>query len=334
MWQKRLSRAIPRASSTALRQMAKIALISACLGGCDGESAPETTSAAPVEPPPPPAPPPEPPPIEIMPEPVCPPDMVKVTPREPPTEPGDPRRSYCVDRYEAMLVDHDSGQRISPYYAPSRRQASAAARAWESMRFEMGEPRQQAIPLPSLPAWQLAKDFAPRAVVREGVTPNGHVSGEQAALACRNAGKRLCTPGEWLQACKGQRVEPFPYGPDYVAGQCNVFREGHPAAILHGKASIGHTDPRLNTVTVNGKPLLRKTGETKTCVSRWGDDGIFDMVGNLDEWVDDPEGTFAGGFYARSTKDGCMKRVSAHPFHYADYSTGVRCCADLPTAPR
>ena len=32
-------------------------------------------------------------------------------------------KSFCVDRYEAMLVDMNSGERLSPYYSPSRRLA-------------------------------------------------------------------------------------------------------------------------------------------------------------------------------------------------------------------
>lgn len=266
----------------------------------------------------------------VMPTPICPPDMVEVTPREVPTEPGDLERAYCVDRYEAMLVDSETSSRISPYYAPSRKQASRTARVWESLRFEMGKPRQQAIPLPTLPAWQLQKDFVPRAVARKGVTPNGHVSGQQAKVACESAGKRLCSKEEWLIACRGQRGEQFPYGSKYVRGKCNVFREAHPGHVLHGDVTIGHSDPRLNRVTYRGQPLLRKTGATKTCASRWSGDAIYDMVGNVDEWLDDPDGSFAGGFYARTSTKGCHWRSTAHPFQYADYSTGVRCCADLP----
>ncbi len=161
------------------------------------------------------------------------------------------------------------------------------------------------------------------------MVPNGYVSGVLAELACKNAGKRLCRPDEWRTACGGEDHRPFPYGASYVQGNCNVFREGHPAAILHDNPAIGHTDPRLNRVKIRGKPLLRKTGDTASCASRWGDDAIFDMVGNLDEWVDHEKGSFAGGFFSRGTKEGCDWHTQNHPKIYADYSTGVRCCADL-----
>ncbi len=240
---------------------------------------------------------------------------------------------FCIDRYEAVLRGVKSDQRISPYYAPNRKHALSAANAWEKLRFQMGSPKAQQVQLPAIPRWELQGDFSPRATSVAGVVPNGHVSGKFAQLSCENAGKRLCIPGEWRLACGGQHGTKFPYGNEYIRGKCNVFREAHPAHVLHGDASIGHADPRLNRVRSNGRALLRKTGATPECASSWGADAVYDMVGNLDEWVDDKGGVFAGGFYARSTKDGCRWRASGHPYHYADYSTGVRCCSDLPAPP-
>jgi formylglycine-generating enzyme required for sulfatase activity len=58
------------------------------------------------------------------------------------------------------------------------------------------------------------------------------------------------------------------------------------------------------------------------------------MVGNLDEWTADPNGTFQGGFWLDTSQhgDGCAYRTIAHPYDYHDYSTGFRCCAD-PSEP-
>jgi formylglycine-generating enzyme required for sulfatase activity len=54
----------------------------------------------------------------------------------------------------------------------------------------------------------------------------------------------------------------------------------------------------------------------------------MDMVGNLDEWVSDPEGVFLGGFYSRATRDGCDSFIDTHAPSYYDYSLGTRCCQD------
>ena len=41
--------------------------------------------------------------------------------------------------------------------------------------------------------------------------------------------------------------------------------------------------------------------------------GVYDMVGNLHEWTNDPNGTFQGGYYLDTHKngDGCSYRTVA-----------------------
>jgi len=70
-----------------------------------------------------------------------------------------------------------------------------------------------------------------------------------------------------------------------------------------------------------------KTGERSACTNEYG---VYDMVGNLHEWIDDPEGTFRGGFYmdTRTNGEGCEYATTAHSNKYHDYSTGFRCCLD------
>lgn len=250
----------------------------------------------------------------------CPPDMVKV-------------RDFCVDRFEIATVDARSGESLSPYYPPSPRLVESVLQAWVLERSSVGGPAAREMPLPELPQVQRTRsDYAPRAVSRAGVVPQGYLSQPQAKLTCERAGKRLCTESEWVTACKGEASRKFPYGSEFEAGKCNVYRPVHPAVTLHGASWYGHRDPRLNLVTepLEG-PLLRLTGATASCTSRWGTDLIYDMVGNLDEWVDDEAGLFVGGFYARSTREGCESRISSHSPIYYDYSTGTRCCrAPLP----
>lgn len=250
----------------------------------------------------------------------CPADMVRV-------------RDFCVDRFEAAMVDDRSGQLLSPYYPPDPRVVSGIYQGWIIEHSTVGAAAARDVPLPELPLIQRTRtDYAARAVSRAGMVPQGYVSQIAARRACERAGKRLCSESEWVTACKGEGGTKFPYGEQFDANACNVYRHVHPAGALHGSASYGHRDPRLNLVDEPGVgPLLRLTGATARCVSHWHGDRIFDMVGNVDEWVDDPYGLFLGGFYARSTREGCESRVSAHPPIYYDYSTGVRCCRAAET---
>jgi hypothetical protein len=244
--------------------------------------------------------------------------------------------AFCIDRYEASLVDRRTGAPLSPYYPPHRKLAQRLHDRWEQDRFTVGGPSAQALPVPPLPGSPSAPEFEPMAISLPGAVPNGYLSGVDAELACKNAGKRLCRHEEWVRACKGRRQLQYPYGDTYRGGVCNIFRTRHPAAELHDDASIGHLDPRLNLVKdEKGDRLLRLTGGTPACKSEWVDDAIFDMNGNIDEWVDDDKGRFDGGFFSRSKKDGCLSSVGAHPKGYFDYSTGARCCLSFgdPPAP-
>jgi formylglycine-generating enzyme required for sulfatase activity len=57
---------------------------------------------------------------------------------------------------------------------------------------------------------------------------------------------------------------------------------------------------------------------------------VLDLMGNLHEWTADPAGTFRGGFYVDTVRNGpgCLYRTTAHDVGHRDYSTGFRCCAD------
>lgn len=171
-----------------------------------------------------------------------------------------------------------------------------------------------------------------RAVSRAGVVPQGYVSGKQAEQACQASGKRLCTTSEWVRACRGPNDQAFPYGNERRAGVCSDDgRKRHPVVEVGSLLGIqgdrlwrdGMNEPLLNQL----EGTLARTGERSGCTNEWG---VFDMVGNLHEWVDDADGTFRGGYFMDTSKngDGCSYRTTAHDFKYHDYSTGFRCCSD------
>jgi hypothetical protein len=205
----------------------------------------------------------------------------------------------CVDRWEASLVERlPNGEERpwSPYLAIDGREGSV------------------------------------RAVSRADVVPQGYISGAQATRACRASGKRLCAADEWERACRGPTGKRFPYGERRQRSACNDdIRSVHPVAEVG--ARLGIPEGRLwydgmNQPLVNQLPNgLLPTGERAECTNEYG---VFDMVGNLHEWVDDPEGTFRGGYYMDTTLngEGCSYQTTAHDFRYHDYSTGFRCCMD------
>jgi sulfatase modifying factor 1 len=171
-----------------------------------------------------------------------------------------------------------------------------------------------------------------------GQKPQGYISGIQAARACERARKRLCEIDEWVRACRGPKFTLYPYGNQRQAKVCNDrFKtiDRHPVVRLFKKyAPPGANpdemwdpkwmnDPRLFEFDHTVEPSGAFTG----CTNAYG---AYDMVGNLHEWVADPDGTFFGGFFLDTYQngEGCEYRTIFHPFDYHDYSTGFRCCRD------
>jgi sulfatase modifying factor 1 len=205
----------------------------------------------------------------------------------------------CVDRWEGSIVEVVPG---------------AAERLWSPY-----------VPIDG-------HEASVRAVSRPGVIPQGYISGKQAEGACHASGKRLCSSGEWQNACRGPEHTQFPYGEARRAGVCNDdIRAIHPvpeAGVLLGIAPGHLWSEGMNQAIINQLPdTLLPTGDRAECTNGYG---VFDMVGNLHEWVDDADGTFRGGYYMDTSHngEGCSYATTAHDFTYHDYSTGFRCCMD------
>lgn len=166
-----------------------------------------------------------------------------------------------------------------------------------------------------------------RAVSILGAVPQGYIDQIQASSACLASGKRLCFDDEWLRACQGSKDNTYPYGDVLEPGVCNDARAVHPAVEYYGT-----TDPsiysHLDNACLNQLPdSLDPTGSRFGCET---DEGAFDMMGNLHEWTENPAGSFRGGYYVDTVKNGhgCLYVTTAHDVTYWDYSTGFRCCAD------
>jgi formylglycine-generating enzyme len=207
----------------------------------------------------------------------CPPDMANI---------GD---AYCIDKWEASLVESRSGKSVSPYKNPGETKV--------------------------------------RAVSKSGAVPQAYISKTEAEAACKNAKKRLCKEAEWVKACQGKSPTKYPYGDEHHEGYCNDAGKA-PLATYYPDGNAYSSNQAMNDPRLNQLPgTVSRTGRHKKCRNSYG---VYDMVGNVHEWVDDPNGTFRGGYYldTKQNGEGCKYRTDAHDVSYHDYSTGFRCCKD------
>jgi formylglycine-generating enzyme len=176
------------------------------------------------------------------------------------------------------------------------------------------------------------KGHTVRAVSESDVFPRGYISAVQAAEACGRSGKRLCKPAEWRNACMGPKHLTYGYSAANEPGRCNDHGRS-PMGVLYSRDNLGARDrwdwDRMNAPGLNQvEGTLARSGSHSGCTN---DYGVYDMVGNLHEWVADPDGTFQGGYYldTQINGEGCTYTTTAHAARYHDYSTGFRCCADV-----
>ncbi len=150
--------------------------------------------------------------------------------------------------------------------------------------------------------------------------PIGDISWTNAKAGCEASGKRLCQEHEWIFACEGEEMRPYPYGFERNSTICN-FEHTEGLVTLKGELA----DLRM-PVTANPQ-----------CLSPFG---IQNMVGNIDEWVvlDKPHYSqhngnrkmmsgLKGGWWG-PLRNRCRPVTVDHDEVFHELQTGYRCCAD------
>lgn len=154
------------------------------------------------------------------------------------------------------------------------------------------------------------------ATSRQGVIPWFSVDIGTARTACNAAGKRLCYDYEWTQACKGPDNTIYSYGNSYDPIACNGIdtfcQNPSPGCYWNEQNVPFHVMP---------------TGSFPNCTNEYG---VYDINGNVWEWVEDSLGGHPrGGAY------NCGDSATLHQCEYIPQFTpsarGFRCCKDVST---
>jgi hypothetical protein len=168
-----------------------------------------------------------------------------------------------------------------------------------------------------------------------GQKPTVAVSFDDAAELCAAEGKRLCTAEEWTQACEGPEHLPYTYGFERNSEACN-----------HDKPYIfpddfAYQNPETRAAEVARVSQSEPSGSRPLCVSSYG---VFDMTGNVDEWVLNESGSTTGPEFQSGLKGGywgpvrnrCRPMTTDHNHWHHGYQIGFRCCKapGLPTQPQ
>ena len=167
----------------------------------------------------------------------------------------------------------------------------------------------------------------------EGTKPVVAVTWEEAKASCTEQGKRLCKAEEWTMACEGPERLPHPYGFERDATACNLDR---PYIMPDDQA---YKNPKTRAAEVSRLSQSEPSGARPRCVSPYG---VYDMTGNVDEWVLNENGSIMGPEYESGLKGGywapvrnrCRPMTTDHNRWHSGYQIGFRCCSNAQTGER
>jgi sulfatase modifying factor 1 len=145
----------------------------------------------------------------------------------------------------------------------------------------------------------------------------------EAKATCASEGKRLCGESEWTLACEGRERLPYPYGYARNDEACNIDKP-HPDV---DEAALA--DPSRRDAEAARLDQRDPSGARESCVSPYG---VYDMTGNVDEWVVNESGKpyksgLKGGYWG-PVRDRCRPMTIAHSEEFSFYQIGFRCCGD------
>jgi protein-disulfide isomerase len=163
-----------------------------------------------------------------------------------------------------------------------------------------------------------------KAISQKHVVPGIRVNWNEAKAACAASGKRLCTEQEWVSACQNALAvdenHNGEYADDMIEGTAYPYGDYHD----DGRCWDGHEADA--TLADPWRPVY--TGEMPACVTPTG---VYDMTGNVEEWVGDSadHAVLLGGSFDTSEDHArCYRRNDTFGAGYASIRAGFRCCAD------
>lgn len=167
---------------------------------------------------------------------------------------------------------------------------------------------------------------------KKDTLPDFAMTAFEAEQHCKDSNKRLCTHTEWVNACMGANRLTYGYASNWNKRACNDNTNTSYIPVNWGKMKEGSAIWKEYAKTLyKGVP----SGSMAECSVDEGNSKVYDMIGNVREWVRDPMGyggySFESSFWHGTMQgpQGCGFVVRSHAPEFASYEVGTRCCKEV-----
>ncbi len=224
------------------------------------------------------------------------------------------------------LVTGSTATDVLDYYVQMALKAGEAAPATAEARVATNEDKRMVQMTKAagpfwIDAFESSIDGKGKAVSVPGVKP-ALASWFDAKAACDKAGKRMCTEEEWVSACTGEAAVDHGKNGNWTSGPVSGRLYPYGAFFEQG-ACRDSEDKYTGAAAETGKNAQCRTAE-----------GVYDLTGNLYEWVGaaPEEATMIGGDWRSGSGASCRRRTRTYGAGIKNDTTGFRCCADAEVA--
>ncbi len=213
--------------------------------------------------------------------------------------------TFSIDRTEVSVGEFQR-------FVDATRTVTTAERAGGGSTFEAGWEQRK--------GWTWRTPFGKPAANPE---PAVHVTYDEAAAFCKWAGKRLPLDAEWGEAAYTERRADPPAG--FATGKRYAYPTGDEPRGANCLGDCGEVKTVSTAVTSRGR------GHAETGTTRAGVNGLFDMGGNVWEWVDSGGGNdkrTRGGSWWYGAENMRDAHRQSKPKDTAAVYIGFRCAQD------
>lgn len=148
---------------------------------------------------------------------------------------------------------------------------------------------------------------------------------------CKSQNKRMGTDQEWTLMAEGNEHTPYPHAWERKEDWCSWDK----AYIIPNEHAL-YQNGQIRDNEILRLDKSDPSGNHPNCYTQWGNNRVYDMQGNADEWTINISlggkpyiGLLKGGYWSRGIRNRARPATEAHGPGFNGYEVGGRCFSNI-----